>query len=229
MRFLPFFLLFISFAHAEEFNAKVIAVMDGDTVLVLRDGKKIKVRLVNIDAPESDQEFGKESREALANMVLKKQVHINSKAIDSYGRMIAEVSLDGQSVNEEQVNKGMAWEYSHYHSNKRYLSLNKQAQQAKRGLWSQSAQPVSPEQWRKNHLSKLNPSKTNLAKTHAAKASSSAQVNAACGKKHLCGQMKTCEEAKIYFLLCGVKTLDGNSDGVPCENLCVAESENKPH
>jgi len=97
-------------ACAEEFYAKVIVVMDGDTVMVLRDGKKIKVRLANIDAPESAQEFGKESRQALADRVLKKKVHVNSLAVDSYGRMIAEISLDGQSVNEEQVRKGMAWQ-----------------------------------------------------------------------------------------------------------------------
>jgi endonuclease YncB( thermonuclease family) len=213
MRLLLFFLLLISFAQAEEFDAKVIVVMDGDTVMVLRDGKKIKIRLANIDAPESDQAFGKESRQALVDKVLKKQVHVNSQAIDSYGRMIAELSMDGHSVNEEQVQNGMAWEYSHFHSNKHYLSLNKDAQQAHRGLWAKSSQPVSPEQWRKTHLSK----------THVMKADSSARVNAACGKKHLCSQMKTCEEAKIYFQQCGVQTLDGNGDGVPCESLCVAE------
>ena len=217
MRLLLMLMLMQSFllAHAEKFDAKVIAVMDGDTVMVLRDGRKIKVRLVNIDAPESDQEFGKESRDALVNMVLKKQVHINSQAIDSYGRMIAEVSLDGQSVNEAQVNKGMAWDSSRNHRNPRYQSLSKQAQQSRRGLWAKSSQPISPEQWRKTHL----------AKSPAGKAASSAQVNAACGKKHLCRQMKTCEEAKIYFLQCGVQTLDGNGDGVPCESLCVAENK----
>ncbi len=141
-------------AYAEEFYAKVIVVMDGDTVMVLRDGKKIKVRLANIDAPESDQKFGKESRQALADRVLKKQVHIKSQAVDSYGRLIAEISIDGKSVNEEQVSKGMAWEYSHYHRNKHYLDLHKQAKQSRRGLWAQSVQPISPEQWRKTHPSK---------------------------------------------------------------------------
>jgi len=216
MRYLLSGMLLVScsIAQAEEFDAKVIAVMDGDTMMVLRDGKKIKVRLVNIDAPEADQEFGRESRQALADKVLKKQVHVNSQAVDSYGRMLAEISLDGQSVNEAQVDSGMAWEYSHFHRNKRYLSLNKQAQQSRRGLWAQTAQPVSPEQWRKTHL----------VKSHPAKAASSARVNAACGKKHLCSQMISCEEAKIYMLQCGVQTLDGNGDGVPCESLCTRES-----
>ena len=200
--------------QAAEFDAKVIAVMDGDTVMVLRDGKKIKVRMANIDAPESDQEFGKESRQALADRVLGKQVHINSQAVDSYGRMIAELSMEGRSVNEEQVQKGMAWEYSHFHRNKRYLSLNKQAQQSHRGLWAQAGQPVAPEQWRKTHPSK----------SHSVKGATPVHANAACGKKHLCTQMYSCEEAKIYFLQCGVKTLDGNGDGVPCESLCSRES-----
>jgi endonuclease YncB( thermonuclease family) len=215
MRYLQCVLLLSLFgiAQAEEFDAKVIAVMDGDTVLLLRDGKKIRVRLVNIDAPESNQEFGKESRQSLADKVLKKQVHVNSQAIDSYGRMIAEINVDGKSVNEAQVNDGMAWEYSHYHSNKRYLSLSKQAQQARRGLWVQTEPPVSPEQWRKSNPSKI----------RASKEVSSSHLNAACGKKHFCSQMISCEEARIYLLQCGVQTLDGNSDGVPCESLCVAE------
>lgn len=202
-----------SIVQAEEFDAKVIAVMDGDTVLVLRDGKKVKVRLLNIDAPESDQEFGKESRQSLVSKVLKKQVHIDSKAVDIYGRMVAEITVDGRSVNEEQVQSGMAWENSHYHSNKHYLSLNQSAQQAKRGLWSKSGKPITPEQWRKTHH----------AKSPVSSEVSAAHVNAACGRKHLCSQMVSCEEAKIYLLHCGVKTLDGNSDGVPCESLCLAD------
>ncbi len=206
--------IFFNLACAEEFKAKVIVVMDGDTVMVLRDGKKIKVRLANIDAPELNQEFGKESRQALADRVLKKQVRVNSQAVDSYGRMIAEIKLDGQSVNEEQVRKGMAWVGSHAHRNKQYLELSKQAKQSRRGLWAKSAQPISPEQWRKSH-----PSKTNSSQASAIQA-----VNSVCGKKHLCSQMTTCEEAKIYLLHCGIKTLDGNSDGVPCESLCITES-----
>lgn len=213
MRLLLLLLLCINLAQAEEFDAKVIAVMDGDTVLVLRDGNKIKVRLANIDAPESDQEFGKESRQALVNTVLRKQVHINSQAIDNYGRMIAEISMGGKSVNEAQVRNGMAWEYSHFHRNKRYLSLHKQAQQSHRGLWAQSVQPIVPEQWRKTHPSNK----------HISQASASAHLNPACGKKHLCSQMISCEEAKVYFLQCGLKTLDGNGDGVPCESLCVVK------
>lgn len=218
----PFFLgavlmLTSTMVLAEEFDAKVIAVMDGDTVMVMRDGQKIKVRLANIDAPEADQEFGKESRQALLDRVMKKQVHVNSQVVDSYGRMIAEMSVDGKSINEEQVQNGMAWEYSHFHRNKRYLSLSKQAQQMRRGLWGQGVQPIAPEQWRKSHPPRIKVDDK----------LSSARVNAACGKKHLCSQMISCEEAKIYMLQCGIQTLDGNGDGVPCETLCTPETSRR--
>ncbi len=39
-----------------------------------------------------------------------------------------------------------------------------------------------------------------------------------CGAKSTCGQMASCEEAKFYLTVCGVKRLDG--DGVPCASLC---------
>jgi endonuclease YncB( thermonuclease family) len=198
-------------ALAEEFDAEVIAVMDGDTVMVLRDGRKIKIRLANIDAPESDQEFGRESRQVLVNRVLKKQAHIKSQATDHYGRMIAEISVDNHSVNEEQVQNGMAWEYSHFHRNKRYLDLQSEAQQAYRGLWQKKGGQIQPEQWRKTHPSRLQITQLRDA-------------NMLCGTKHLCSQMISCEEAKLYFMQCGVKALDGNGDGVPCERLCAVES-----
>jgi len=208
MRIFLLLLFCTSLAYAEEFDAKVIAVMDGDTVMVLRKGQKIKIRLANIDAPESAQVFGKESRNALVTQVLKKQVHINSRAVDSYGRMISEISVDGHSVNEEQVKSGMAWEYSHFHRDKHFLALQSQAQQAHRGLWGKSAHPVRPEKWRKLHPSVKRTSNLNIA----------------CGRKRRCAQMSSCDEAKFYLKECGVKSLDANMDGVPCESLCVAKN-----
>jgi endonuclease YncB( thermonuclease family) len=207
MRFLLGVMLMLAggLLQAEEFDASVIAVMDGDTVLVLHDNKKIKIRLANIDAPESAQPFGKESRQALLDQVAKKQIHVNSRAVDVYGRLIAELSLDGVSVNAEMVRSGMAWEYSHYHSNKHYLALQSEAQQLHLGLWSASDEPVKPETWRKLH-----PSLDHA--THR---------NAGCGKKTRCAQMHSCEEANFYLKQCGATSLDANGDGIPCESLCL--------
>lgn len=41
-----------------------------------------------------------------------------------------------------------------------------------------------------------------------------------CTGKHTCGEMLSCEEATFYLLSCGVKSLDRDHDGVPCNSLC---------
>jgi micrococcal nuclease len=207
-------------AQAETFSAKVIVVMDGDTVMVLRDGHKTKIRLANIDAPEKDQPFGKQSRDSLQEMVGKEQVQIDSQAVDQYGRVVGLVSLHGRNINQEQVQRGMAWEYSHYHADKTYTGLQSDAQQARRGLWSQTS-PQAPWQWRKLH-----PSIKPVLQVKQDKASRQIApvmlYDMECGKKRRCSQMSSCEEANFYFTRCEVKTLDGNHDGIPCENLCGA-------
>jgi len=194
-----------SAAHAEEYFVKVIAVMDGDTVLALRGSQKVKIRLANIDAPEKAQDFGKESRQAL----LKKQVRVNSRAMDDYGRVVAELSVDGRSVNEDQVRSGMAWNYSYFHSDKNFIALQSEAQGAMRGLWVQSS-PTPPWEWRKTHAA-MSPLQAVAAHGYA------------CGSKRRCAQMRSCDEAHFYLTRCGVKSLDKNGDGAPCESLCATQ------
>lgn len=156
-------------AGAEGFSARVIAVLDGDTVLVLReggsgaagdmsasplrgvrDGQRIKVRLAMIDAPEKDQEYGLASKRALDELVLRKQVQVTTQALDDYGRTVALLEVAGLNVNKEQVRRGMAWNYSHFFRDPRYRALQEEAQQARRGLWQQD-DPTPPWKWRKTH------------------------------------------------------------------------------
>jgi endonuclease YncB( thermonuclease family) len=206
-------------ALADEFDAKVIAVMDGDTIMVLHDGAKIKIRMANIDAPEKDQVFGMQSRQSLLEMVQKKLVHINSQAVDQYGRVVGLVSVDGRSVNEEQVKRGMAWEYSHFHSDRNYIALQSEAQQARRGLWGQSS-PLAPWQWRKTHPSV----KSDSPQAHTKPTGEpSAVSDGTCRHKKHCAQMSSCDEANFYLAHCGVKSLDGNKNGMPCEELCAGK------
>ena len=56
---------------AEEFMAKVIRVVDGDSVNVMRlsENKEVKLRLYGIDAPEWKQAYGKESKDALKGLL----------------------------------------------------------------------------------------------------------------------------------------------------------------
>ena len=207
------FVLLLSFicavnpAHAEElFFAKVIAVMDGDTILVLRENNPpFKVRLANIDAPEKAQEYGLASRRSLIELVLRQQVEIRTRAVDSYGRIVAIIFVADRNINQEQVARGMAWANTRSRD-KDMLVVQAQAQQAKRGLWAQD-NPLRPRAWRDLHM--VRPQLPEQPYT--------------CGSKHYCRQMGSCAEAKFYWMSCSVKSLDSDGDGLPCERLCLAE------
>jgi endonuclease YncB( thermonuclease family) len=217
----------------QEFTAKIIAVLDGDTVLVRRESGLVKIRLAEIDAPEvghagmggqppnsqKPQPFGITSKLSLSDMVLGKQVKVVSQAVDQYGRLVAHLSVNGLDVNAEQIRRGMAWEYSNFHSNQALISLQNEARQAPRGLWAQS-NPTPPWEWRKQHPGTFF-SKPNAAVSSDATPANTNTHNPGCGNKRRCSEMSSCEEAKYYFAQCGVKTLDGDGDGVPCEKLCA--------
>lgn len=200
--------------HGEEFTARIIAVLDGDTVLVKRANGLLKIRLAEIDAPEKAQTFGETSKRSLSDMVMGKQVQIASQAMDQYGRMVAHLSVGGLDVNAEQIRWGMAWEYSNFHSNKALIALENEAKQVPRGLWALS-NPTPPWEWRRLHPSKLAGAVTASATDHAA------MPAAGCGNKRHCSEMSSCEEAKYYLTQCGVKSLDGDGNGTPCEQLCM--------
>ena len=69
---------FIDVSFADQYTAKVIRVIDGDTIWVKSDNKHIKIRLSYIDAPELKQIYGIRSRDFLINLVLEKNVQINT-------------------------------------------------------------------------------------------------------------------------------------------------------
>lgn len=208
----------------QEFTAKVIAVLDGDTVLIKRASGLLKIRLAGIDAPEKAQTFGEASKRSLSGMVLGKQVKIASQTMDQYGRMVAHLSVDGLDVNAEQIRRGMAWEYSNFHSNQALIALQDEARQAPRGLWAQS-NPTPPWEWRKQHPSTFS-TQPNAAVSSDTTHADATSPDPGCGNKKHCSEMSSCEEAKHYFAQCGVKSLDGDGDGMPCERLCAPIQKN---
>ena len=88
-------LLSLSSAWAETVAVRVVAVHDGDTITVLTaDRQNFRVRLVEIDAPESGQPYGARAKQALAGLVFDKPV-----LIDVQGR-IATAAASGASPPE---------------------------------------------------------------------------------------------------------------------------------
>jgi endonuclease YncB( thermonuclease family) len=112
-----FFLLlaFFSLAQAETLTGRVVRITDGDTIVVL-DSSKVqhKIRLTGIDAPERSQAFGTKSKQNLSDLVAGKSVVVDYSKYDRYQRILGKVLLNGEDVNLEQVEAGLAWHYKKY-------------------------------------------------------------------------------------------------------------------
>ncbi len=122
-------------------SAKVIKIIDGDTVL-LSDG--LVLRYVGITAPETGEPFEKEATEANRKLVENKTVKLvydNYKS-DKFGRLLAYVFVDGLSISEEVARLGLA-EVVVYQKRKPFIfqdQILKAQDQAKKkglGIWGQ--------------------------------------------------------------------------------------------
>ena len=120
--------------NAHAFTGKVVGVSDGDTITVLRDRTQVKVRLLEIDAPEKAQAFGTKSKGSLSEMCFGKTAELADKGKDRYGRTLARVSCDGVDANAEQVRRGMAWVYDRYVTDKTLYAVQDEAKAERRGL-----------------------------------------------------------------------------------------------
>lgn len=136
----------------------VIAVSDGDT-LTARCGSasapfQVKVRIAAIDAPETRQAYGSQSRKNLSQLCLRQRARIQVLEKDRYGRSVANVrcgSGTGADVATEQVRAGLAWVYTPYaRQHPHLLPLERQAKASGTGLWSQS-RPLAPWAYRKRY------------------------------------------------------------------------------
>ncbi len=136
-------------AHAD-FTGKVVAVADGDTITVMRDLVPVKLRLLEIDAPEKKQAFGARSKQSLSDLCFNKTATLIEKGRDRYGRTLARVSCEGVDANAEQVRRGMAWVYDRYVTDRALYAVQIEARDAGRGLWA-DPDAVPPWQWRRGH------------------------------------------------------------------------------
>jgi len=225
MKILRYYLIVCAIASISstvmaDLSGKVVAVSDGDTIKVL-DANNIlyRVRLTGIDAPEKAQPFGNASRRHLASMVAGKEVRVESSKTDRYGRVLGKVWVQPRDcpgcgktldANHAQILSGMAWWYQDYAREQseedrgRYKSAVTEAKLRKIGLWSE-ANPIPPWAWRRGQRSQ---------------STEVAPANFQCGSKRYCREMTSCDEARYYLRNCGLSSLDGDREGVPCESIC---------
>ena len=125
-----------------------IRVVDGDTIRAEAKGKEIKIRLVEIDAPEMNQPFGAQSKNFLNRLLYEKDVTLISQGEDRYGRVLGNLFSNELNVNMLMVKFGFAWVYDKYAKNSSLYKYQDQAKAKNLGLW-QTKDPIAPWVWRK--------------------------------------------------------------------------------
>lgn len=149
-------------------SVRVLKVQDGDSFIVIDQGKRQTVRISSIDAPEHKQPFGEKSKQSLKALLEGEDVNLNVLNTDPYGRLVARVwvapkdcegcekSLDAGLY---QVEQGMAWWYRYWAVERKeqspvvqklYEDAQNNAQKNRVGLWKER-NPINPRTWRKKH------------------------------------------------------------------------------
>ena len=145
---------------ADEREYRLVRASDGDS-FVLKDGRDrtVRVRLYGVDAPESRQAFGQKSREHLLSLIKDRPLRLKTMDLDNYKRAVSLVYLcdgngiDELSVNQRQVQAGMAWVYDYFCTSdfcRTWKLEEAMARKQKLGLW-QDDDPTPPWKWRKSH------------------------------------------------------------------------------
>lgn len=136
-------------------RAKVVNVVDGDTIDVMINGQEFRVRYIGIDTPETKHpskpvEFmGPEAAEANRRLVEGKTVELEKDVseTDRYGRLLRYVWVGDMMVNAELVRRGYA-QVSTYPPDVKYqdlfVELQQEARAANRGLWAQPESTATP-------------------------------------------------------------------------------------
>ena len=135
--------------EANTLSGKVVAVLDGDTITVLHDRQETRVRIAGIDAPEKKQAFGQRSKQSMSDCAFSKEVEVEWKKLDRYGRTIGKVLSGGVDCGLRQIELGLAWHYKAYAKEQAradrdaYAASEEEAKADRRGLWG-DADPIPP-------------------------------------------------------------------------------------
>ncbi len=132
----------------DQIDVEVTQVIDGDTIKIMYEGDEVTVRYLLIDTPETnhprlgEQPLGKDATKENKRIIESGDVSIEfdvGDRFDDYDRLLAYIYVDGESVQEQLVEAGLARVAYVFPPNTRYLDQFEQAEQIAKdneaGIW----------------------------------------------------------------------------------------------
>jgi len=179
----------------EAIPGKVVAVTDGDTLtLLLADSSKLKIRLEGIDAPEAKQQHGEKSKDALAALVLQKDVTVRKTGDDQYGRTIGVVLAGSRDINLSMIESGWAWHFKKYSKDQTLAAAELRAREARAGLWA-GENIIAPWEYRARQKAPM-PGEAIADQRHWLNTSSNVRHNSRCQSFNNTKKGRFCDPAE---------------------------------
>ncbi len=127
---------------------RLVHAFDGDSMEVEVDGRTEEIRLVGINAPEGDECFGDEARDALIDLIADRDLVLvkgSRDDIDQYGRFLRHVYVDDENVNGRMLADGDAVTLQGDHRyNHEFVEIGNLAAEAELGMWAPDACGPAP-------------------------------------------------------------------------------------
>ncbi|WP_281868367.1 thermonuclease family protein [Brevibacillus parabrevis] len=221
---------------ASRIQAKVLEVTDGDTIKVELNGKEAAVRFLLVDTPETkhpqhgEQPFGKEASNFTKDLLSGKTVELEqdvNNGPDKYGRLLYYIYVEGKSVQEMLLEKGLARVAYIYAPNVKYVdqykAIQEKAQKEGLGIWS--VENYAQEDGYHPDVIKKNEPASTKAQTTVSKPKENTQPAPVTTPQPVqevyyanCSEAKAAGAAPLYRGEPGYRAkLDRDNDGVACE------------
>ncbi len=203
----------------------VTQVPDGDALWITPvDKPAMRVQLNDIDAPETCQVYGEESRRALAELALNRRATVKTTGRDAQGHMLGVVTVDGVDLSVRMVEEGHAWSVRSKWDQGPLVKQERMARALSRGLHA-PGNAMMPREFRRLH------GPCDGAAATAAPTAAPAPVPVPvpvpvpaayasaflCDGRTRCSQMRSCAEANYFLANCPGAQMDGDRNGIPCE------------
>ncbi len=127
---------------------ELVKTIDGDTIKIIYEGKEQNVRYLLIDTPETNhprlgkQPFGEKAKERNRELMNSGKLEIEfdvGQRVDKYGRLLAYIYINGESVQEKLLAEGLARVAYVYPPNTRHLDpyekIQSKAKKEGIGIW----------------------------------------------------------------------------------------------